>query len=152
MLFAFGQKLPVVCLYFHFSITGFAVFIVFKFPAENKTKLFPLVYLFPAIYLRQLNINILPMHTPYFLVFLFIFKYNPLPFMLLLFNNMLLEGESCMSGYKALVDKFSCEADQNKYWINRQKWRYKILCTKLKDTLGEQKIVFILQDVINNSD
>lgn len=35
--------------------------------------------------------------------------------MFLLFNNLLLEGESCMSGYKALVDKFSCEADQNKY-------------------------------------
>ena len=116
MLFVFGQKLPVVCLYFHFSITGFAVFIVFKFPAENKTKLFP-----PGVFVScHLSPTTEYQHTSYafsifFLLFLFIFKYNPLPFTFLLFNNMLLEGESCMSGYKALVDEFSCEADQNKY-------------------------------------
>ena len=116
MLFVFGQKLPVVCLYFHFSITGFAVFIVFKFPAENKTKLFP-----PGVFVScHLSPTTEYQHTSYafsvfFLLFLFIFKYNPLPFTFLLFNNMLLEGERYMSGYKALVDIFSCEADQNKY-------------------------------------
>lgn len=74
------------------------------------------MYLFPAIYLRQLNINILPsMHPPYVFGVLFIFKYILLPFLFLLFNNMLTKRESCMPGYQALVDNFSCEADQNKY-------------------------------------